>query len=168
MQSNERDEIIFGFTEKEVKFLLMSLKCLETHGNLIFASLRTASNAIVRCRHSHHQMKCTCLAHLTGYSSKDTYRLYMDHLVPKIITLPSVDLTRGSDDQEHAVTAEVALQVPTPAVEEDGKKGSGAKNDEQVEKDIYKGIGDGVDGAGGDPEDEKELEALGSAYAWDC
>lgn len=39
MSSNPRDEIIFGFTENEVKFLIMSLKCIETHGNRRFVSV---------------------------------------------------------------------------------------------------------------------------------
>lgn len=100
----------------------------------------------------------------------------MNHLLQRIIALPPVDLTGGSsDDQKHADTATAALtsQAPTSAVEEHGKADSGAVMDEEIEKDkteknVYKGLGDGVDGAGGDPEDEKELEALGSAYAWDC
>lgn len=36
MSSSGRDEVIFGFTEKEVKLLTMSLKCIETHGNRRF------------------------------------------------------------------------------------------------------------------------------------
>lgn len=83
-------------------------------------------------------------------------------------------MTRGSDEQKHADTATAAatdLQVPTPASDEDGKAGScdgqGDEKDLENTSDC-KGIGDGMDGAGGDPEDEEELEALGSAYAWDC
>ncbi|KAI7779641.1 hypothetical protein LA080_000665 [Diaporthe eres] len=155
MPSNERDEIVFGFTEKKVKFLIMSLKCIETHGNRRY-------------------LNCARLGHLTGYSSADAYKYYMDQLLRKIIALPPVDLTRGSDEQKHADTATAAatdLQVPTPASDEDGKAGScdgqGDEKDLENASDC-KGIGDGMDGAGGDPEDEKELEALGSAYAWDC
>lgn len=99
----------------------------------------------------------------------------MNYLLQKIIALPPVNLTRVSDDQKHADTGTAAItsQFLTSATEEHGKTDSGAGQDEEMErekeeKNIYKSIGDGVDGAGGDPEDEKELEALGSAYAWDC
>lgn len=83
--------------------------------------------------------------------------------------MPPVDLTGGSHDQEHAGTATsaaaAASQVRASAVEEDGKAGSDAVQGDEMEKvkaekDVYKGMGAGVDGAGGDPEDEKELEAL--------
>lgn len=39
MSSIPRDEIIFGFTENEVKFLILSLKCIEAHGNRLFVSI---------------------------------------------------------------------------------------------------------------------------------
>ncbi|KAG6367724.1 hypothetical protein INS49_001919 [Diaporthe citri] len=155
MSSGERDEIIFGFTEKEVKFLIMSLKCIETHGNRRF-------------------LNCARLARLTGYSSADAYKYYMDQLLQKVIALPPVDLTRGGDDQKHddtATAAATASQVPTPASDQDGKAGpcDGREDKKEMEKaSDYKGIDDGMDGAGGDPEDEKELKALGNAYAWDC
>lgn len=48
MSSGARDEIIFGFTEKEVKFLIMSFKCIETHGNRRFVSLPAPFTATVR------------------------------------------------------------------------------------------------------------------------
>lgn len=96
----------------------------------------------------------------------------MNHLLQKIIALPQVDLTR---DQKHADTATAAgtTQIPTSTGAEHSQSDSGTVQDEEMEKDkaeknFYTGIGDGVDGAGGDAEGEKELEALGSAYAWDC
>lgn len=98
----------------------------------------------------------------------------MENLLRKIIALPPVDLTHDGDDQKHAdaaTAAATASLVPTPVSDEDGTTGSrdgqGDKKEMENTSD-YKGIGDGVDGAGGDQEDEKELEALGSAYAWDC
>lgn len=93
----------------------------------------------------------------------------MDNMLQKIIALPPVDLTRDRDDQKHADTATAAAtasQVPTPASDEDGKTGSsdGQGDKKEVEEaSDCKGIGDGMDGAGGDPENEKELEALGSS-----
>lgn len=39
MSSIPRDEIIFGFTENEVKLLIMSLKCHMAHGNRLFVSI---------------------------------------------------------------------------------------------------------------------------------
>ncbi|KKY35750.1 hypothetical protein UCDDA912_g04235 [Diaporthe ampelina] len=115
MPSSSRDEIIFGFTEKEVKFLLISLKCVETHGNRRF-------------------LNCARLAENTGYSPAYAYEYYMSHLRQKIIDLPPIDLTDGSDDQKDADTAMAgALQVPKPAAEKDGKTGSRGSQNEKKE-----------------------------------
>lgn len=179
MSSSERDEIIFGFTEQEVKFLLMSLKCIETHGNRRFVSLsRPVHYNWRKLTVTHHQLNCARLAQMTGYSPAYTYEYYMDNLLHKVLALPPIDLTGGSDDQENANTSKgaTASQTPSSAAEEQSKADPGTGRDEKMglekekekKKDVYKGIGDGVDGTGGNPEDEKELQALGSAYAWDC
>lgn len=113
---------------------------------------------------------------MTGYSPAYTYEYYMGNLLHKVLALPPIDLTGSSGNQKNANTSEgaTASQTPTPAAEEHSKADPGTGRDEEMEKKeeakkgVYKGIGDGVDGTGGDPEDEKELQALGSAYAWDC
>lgn len=88
----------------------------------------------------------------------------MNHLLQKIIALPPINLTDGSDNRGDANTVEAgASRVSTPAAGKDRKT-----DPLDSHRSDYKGIGGGMDGVAGDPEDEKELEALGSAYAWDC
>ena len=80
------------------------------------------------------------------YSSADAYKFYMDHLLQKIIALPPIDLTRGSDNQKHADTAATAAtsQVPTSGVAKNDKTDSGGDGGLTVS-----GLAKGGDGAGG-------------------
>ncbi|KAJ0122918.1 hypothetical protein J7T55_011379 [Diaporthe amygdali] len=151
MPSSERNETIFGLTEKEVKFLLMSLKCVEDHSNRRF-------------------MNCAKLARLTGYTAPQAYQLYVAHLMPKVMALPPINLICDDNDQKDANTTKAnVVRASTSAAKNNGKTGTGqdSKKEENKAEEDYNGISDGMDGVAGDPEDEEELEALGSAYAWD-
>lgn len=117
----------------------------------------------------YRQMNCAKLARLTGYTAPQAYQLYMAHLMPKVMALPPINLVGDDNDQKDASTTKAnVLPASTSAAKNNTRSGTGQDNKkEKTAEEDYNGISDGMDGVAGDPEDEEELEALGSAYAWE-
>lgn len=69
MPSSERNETIFGLTEKEVKFLLMSLKCIEDHSNRRFVSFNSPTREwLSSCYHHDILVEILTLPAVNGSS----------------------------------------------------------------------------------------------------